>query len=71
MSLSHQAFVEQNGDVYPFMGSCIILNGKKTDKMKILVLLFLFFSWDIENIFSATPYSYVIVSAQFKVCIVD
>ena len=69
-------FVELHGAVYPFVAlenrSCKILIGKKIDKIKILAFFPHFFLMAYcKYIVSATPYSYLIVSAQFKVCIMD
>ena len=49
---------------------CQIPNGKRIEKMAIWPLFFLFFlmpRWK-KSVF-ATPYSYLVVSARFKVCI--
>ena len=69
-------FVELYGAVYPFIAlenrSCKILNGKKIEKNEDFSIVFPFFLmayW--KYIVSATPYSYLIVSDQFKVCIMD
>ena len=69
-------FVELHGAVYPFIAlenrSCKIPNGKKIEKNEDFSIVFPFFLmayW--KYIVSATLYSYLIVSDQFKVCIMD